>query len=80
MSIKPPVLPMAGNEYSRAYMDSLIKSLDMFFRSLGNTLDLDVDKLNFTLKTLPTQADLADLRAGDVYLDTTAGNVLKVKL
>jgi hypothetical protein len=29
--------------------------------------------------SLPTQADLSNLRAGDVYYDTTAGNVLKVK-
>jgi hypothetical protein len=29
--------------------------------------------------SLPTQADLANLRVGDVYVDTTAGNVLKVK-
>lgn len=32
----------------------------------------------FTL-SLPTQANLASLRIGDVYYDTTAGNVLKVK-
>ena len=30
--------------------------------------------------SLPTQADYANLRAGDVYYDTTAGNVLKVKV
>jgi hypothetical protein len=30
--------------------------------------------------SLPTQASLATLRAGDVYRDTTAGNVLKVKV
>lgn len=29
--------------------------------------------------SLPTQADLASLRTGDVYYDTTAGNVLKIK-
>jgi hypothetical protein len=29
--------------------------------------------------SLPTQADFAELREGDVYYDTTAGNVLKVK-
>ena len=29
--------------------------------------------------SLPTQADLAELRVGDVYVDTSAGNVLKVK-
>jgi hypothetical protein len=33
----------------------------------------------FTI-SLPTQADLANLRSGDVYVDTTASNVLKVKV
>jgi hypothetical protein len=33
----------------------------------------------FTI-SLPTQADLSNLRIGDVYYDTTAGNVLKVKV
>jgi hypothetical protein len=30
--------------------------------------------------SLPTQADFANLRSGDVYYDTTANNVLKVKV
>jgi hypothetical protein len=29
--------------------------------------------------SLPSQADLSNLRVGDVYYDSTAGNVLKVK-
>lgn len=29
--------------------------------------------------SLPSQADLGNLRVGDVYYDSTAGNVLKVK-
>jgi hypothetical protein len=29
--------------------------------------------------SLPTQADLANLRVGDLYYDTTAGNVVKIK-
>jgi len=33
-----------------------------------------------TVVSLPTQADLALLRSGDVYYDTTAGNVLKIKV
>jgi hypothetical protein len=28
----------------------------------------------------PTEADLANLRVGQVYRDTAAGNVLKVKV
>jgi hypothetical protein len=30
--------------------------------------------------SLPTQVDLAYLRAGDIYYDTTASNVLKIKV
>jgi hypothetical protein len=30
--------------------------------------------------SLPTQADLSNLRIGDIYYDTSAGNVLKVKV
>jgi hypothetical protein len=30
--------------------------------------------------SFPTQADLANLRAGDVYVDTSASNVLKMKI
>lgn len=30
--------------------------------------------------SLPTQADLANIRVGDLYRDTTAGNVVKIKV
>lgn len=30
--------------------------------------------------SLPTQADFANLRVGDVYYDTSASNVLKIKI
>jgi len=29
--------------------------------------------------SLPTEADLSNLRVGDIYYDTTAGDVIKVK-
>ena len=32
----------------------------------------------FTVR-LPTEADLSNLRVGDIYYDTTAGDVIKVK-
>lgn len=38
-----------------------------------------VDNTGTRVVSLPTQADLANLKVGDVYYDTTAGNVLKVK-
>jgi hypothetical protein len=34
---------------------------------------------NTQVLSLPTQAEVASLRVGDVYVDTSAGNVLKVK-
>jgi hypothetical protein len=34
---------------------------------------------NTFMLSLPSQADLSNLRVGDVYYDSTAGNVLKVK-
>lgn len=33
-----------------------------------------------TVFSFATQADLANLRVGDVYIDTSAGNVLKMKI
>jgi hypothetical protein len=30
--------------------------------------------------SLPTQADIANIRIGDLYRDTTAGNVVKIKV
>ena len=35
---------------------------------------------NTFVVSLPTHADLGNLRIGDVYYDTAAGNVLKVKV
>lgn len=34
---------------------------------------------NARVLSLPDQTELASLRVGDVYVDTSAGNVLKVK-
>lgn len=39
-----------------------------------------VDSTGTRVVSLPTQADLANLKVGDVYYDTTANNVLKVKV
>ena len=38
-----------------------------------------VDSTGTRVHSLPTQAEIANLRVGDVYVDTTAGNVLKIK-
>jgi hypothetical protein len=44
---------------------------------------LNFSQYNITTNTqvlsMPTQTELSLLRVGDVYVDTSAGNVLKVK-
>jgi hypothetical protein len=35
---------------------------------------------NIRVLSIPTQTELAQLRVGDVYVDTSASNVLKVKV
>jgi len=54
--------------------------LNLFFNQINAVQHINIASLNINLKTLPTEASLATLRLGDVYRDTTAGNVLKVKV
>jgi hypothetical protein len=54
--------------------------LRLYFAQLDNPGFSAASGLNLDLNTLPTQTSLADLRVGDVYRDTTASNVLKVKV
>ena len=77
---KSPALPLAPVEYDREYIDKLNSILRLYFAQLDNPGASRAASLNFSLETLPTDADLASLRSGDVYRDTTAGNVLKVKV
>jgi hypothetical protein len=53
--------------------------LTLFFRQLCGISAVNAAWLNININSLPTQADLATLRSGDVYRDTAAGNVLKIK-
>ena len=61
-------------------MSGFINVLYLFFQQVNAVQPINIAKLNIDLNTLPTQANLATLRSGDVYRDTTAGNVLKVKV
>jgi hypothetical protein len=76
----PPSLPQAPTEFSAGYMNQLLLILRGYFVSLQAVQHISAAQLNLNLDTLPTQAVLATLRAGDVYRDATAGNVLKVKV
>ena len=73
LNVTPPNLPLAPEQYSRQYQDQLNGILRLFFARLNNPGDMGGTSLNLNLDTLPTDADLANLRLGDVYRDTQDG-------
>jgi hypothetical protein len=73
LNVTPPNLPLAPNEYERRYQDQLNNILRLFFNQLSNPGDMGGTTLNLDLATLPTDADLPNLRLGDVYRDTQDG-------
>ena len=68
-----PSLPVPPVEYDSQYMTQLLNVLRLYFNQLDNPGFLASSGMNFDLATLPTQADLATLRLGDVYRDTEDG-------
>jgi hypothetical protein len=68
-----PNLPLAPAEYERRYQDQLNNILRLYFNQLSNPGDVGAATLNLNLATLPTEADFATLRLGDVYRDTQDG-------
>ncbi len=78
----PPQLPQAPKEYDKSYMSQLLNILTIYFTQQNAVQMINVAGINIDIGTLPTTTDLATLRSGDVYLETTAGatlNCLKVK-
>ena len=73
LNVRPPNLPLASDGYYRRYQDQLNNTLRLFFAQLSNPGDMGGATLNLNLNTLPTDADLPDLRLGDVYRDTQDG-------
>jgi hypothetical protein len=73
LNVTPPNLPLAPNDYDRRYQDQLNNVLRLFFNQLNNPGDVGAATLNLNLNTLPTDADLPNLRLGDVYRDTQDG-------
>ena len=87
-NVVAPRLPIAPIEYDQRFMDEFIRILRLYFAQLDNAGPLQGTTLNLSSINqstgaadiiLPTQASLSTLRRGDVYYDTTAGNVLKIK-
>lgn len=79
-SSAPPRLPASGPEYTQGYLNGLLNILSLYFARLNAVQQISVASLNIDIDTLPTEADVASLRAGDVYRDSAASNVLKVKV
>lgn len=91
----PKLPAAVGDKYDPALINQLTNILRLYFNQLDNTGPMAastqrngadiVAGLSFfptagtTTPSLPTQADLANLRVGDIYYDTSASNVLKVK-
>lgn len=76
----PPNLPLPTKEYDAAYVNRLLGVLRLYFTGLSAVQHISISSLNLNVATLPTEADIATLRSGDVYRDSTAANVLKVKV
>lgn len=94
-NVVAPRLPGAPEEYDPRAFNELFRVISIYFRQLDNRGPIAVATQrngtdiiaalsapptgDTTVPSLPTQADLSNLRVGDIYYDTTAGNVLKVK-
>lgn len=73
-----PNVPAAPPQYDQSFMNQFTNVLRLFFNQINAVQQLNLAKLNLDLSTLPTDADVANLRLGDVYRDT-ATDTLKIK-
>ena len=90
-----PYLPAASEVYDHRNMNEIFRVISLYFNQLDNAGPISISTQRngtavvaalsapptgtSTVPSLPTQADLANLRVGDIYYDTSASNVLKVK-
>lgn len=72
-NVTPPNLPRAPQAYNPSFQEQYSNVLRLFFAQLTNPGPLGGTSLNFDITKLPTQADFANLRSGDVYYDTSGG-------
>jgi hypothetical protein len=80
LNTTPPNLPLAPVEYERRYQDQLNSILRLFFNQLSNPGNMGGTTLNLNIGTLPTSADFATLRPGDVYYDISGGTATSYPL
>lgn len=77
-NVAPPNLPAPTGGVTPTYINQLNNVLRLFFTSLTNVQQMNVSAMNTELDTLPTDADFATLRSGDVYRDTSDGSLRTV--
>lgn len=75
----PPRFPDAPAQYNQGYMSGMLNLLRQFLDQINAIQVISIAGINININALPTEAALATLHSGDVYRDTTAGNVLKIK-
>jgi hypothetical protein len=94
-NVTAPRLPAVTPAYDPVVFNQLFNILRLYFAQLDNAGPMAassqfdgadvVSGLSFApnvgtaTPSLPTEANLANLRVGDIYYDTSANNVLKVK-
>ena len=76
----PPNLLIAPADYSQQYQDQFNNALRLYFAMLDSPGISSAAGLILNIGTLPTESSLTTIARGTVYRDTTAGNVLKVKV
>jgi hypothetical protein len=80
LNATPPSLPLAPAEYESRYFSQLNNILRLYFNQLNNPGDMGGATLNLNINTLPTSADFANLRSGDVYYDISGGTATSYPL
>jgi len=88
LNVTAPRLPDAPTTYEKDFFDKFLSVLRIYFNQLDNNGPIQASTLNLSTLSqitklqvigIPTQASVASLKVGDIYYDTTAGNVLKIK-
>jgi len=74
----PPAFPVAPDKYDQVYMNKLINSLRLFLNQVNAQQIISLNGIIFDYATLAKQSQYSTLRTGQVYVDTTEDNVLKV--
>jgi len=77
MALRAPRLGNAPEQYERRFFDTIIAELTAYFTRANAPYPHNASTLNINRDTLLTDADMATMRDGDVFRDSTALNVLK---